>query len=116
MMAERVFQTARHLQPADGDPIRSVVTESPDAVVVAWFVKPGQTIAPHVHPHGQDTWTIVAGSGAYQTNAAGDTVAIHAGDIVVAPRMAVHGVHNAGAQPLIFVSVVCPGAAGYEPL
>ena len=75
---------------------------------------PGQVIAAHVHPHGQDTWTIVSGSGRYQVNAAGDSLVIGAGDIVVAPRAAVHGVHNSGTEPLVFVSVVCPAGAGYS--
>jgi quercetin dioxygenase-like cupin family protein len=116
MTLGRVFQTTLFLQPSEVEPIRSVVSESPQAVVVAWLVLPGQTIAPHTHPDGKDTWNIVSGSGKYQVNASGDTVSIKAGDNVVAPRSAVHGVHNAGHEPLIFVSVVCPGTTGYLPL
>ncbi len=114
MSTDRIFQIKSHLQPSDGEPIRSVVTESPDATVVVWIVQPGQRIAAHVHPHGQDTWTIVSGTGSYQLNAAGDLLAISASDIVVAPRAAVHGVHNHGTEPLVFVSVVCPADAGYS--
>ncbi len=55
MSTDRIFQIKSHLQPSDGEPIRSVVTESPDATVVVWIVQPGQRIAAHVHPHGQDT-------------------------------------------------------------
>jgi quercetin dioxygenase-like cupin family protein len=113
MSSDRIFPIASFLQPADGEPVRSVITESPDAVVVAWYVKPGQRIAPHVHPQGQDTWTIVSGGGNYQLNAAGDTTPVVRGDIVVAPRAAVHGVYNDGGEPLVFVSVVCPGDAGH---
>ncbi len=116
MEPERIFASAAHMQPSDGDPIRSVVTQTDDAVVVAWYVKPGQRIAAHVHPQGQDTWTILSGWGEYQCDAAGITRPIVAGDIVVAPRSAVHGVFNSGDEPLRFVSVVSPAEAGYRLL
>jgi quercetin dioxygenase-like cupin family protein len=113
MSHHRVFQVANHLQPSDGEPIRSVVHETDHAVVVAWTVKPGQRISAHVHPTGQDTWTVIAGEGQYQVDAAGSTVRIAAGDIAVAPAGAVHGVINTGSLPLILVAVVSP--AGRTP-
>ena len=116
MTTLRVFKVADHLQVTDGEPIRSVVHATDDAAVVAWTVKPGQRISPHVHPSGQDTWTILAGEGDYQIDAAGQTVRIAAGDVVVAPVGAVHGVLNTGAQALVFVSVVSPALSGFEPL
>lgn len=116
MTARRIFHSAEHFQPADGEPIRVVVTESPDAVVVAWHVRPGQTISAHVHPHGQDTWTILSGHGQYRTDVEGRTARIVAGDVVVAPLGEVHGVFNDGDEPLVFISVVCPAEAGYVPL
>ena len=59
---------------------------------------------------------MISGAGLYQVDADGHTVPIAAGDIVVAPMGAVHGVVNHGAQPLIFVSVVSPAEAGFQPL
>lgn len=102
------------MQPADGEPIRSVVTETVESVVVAWHVKPGQTIAPHVHPAGQDTWTILSGMGEYICSQHGARKPIKAGDIVIARTNDVHGVFNSGHEPLIFISVVAPASAGYE--
>ncbi len=52
MLPDRVFRIADHLQPNDGEPIRSVVHATQDAAIVAWTVKPGQRISPHVHPNG----------------------------------------------------------------
>jgi quercetin dioxygenase-like cupin family protein len=115
-MSQRVFQVAAHLQPNEGEPIRSVVHETVDAAIVAWTVKPGQRISPHVHPSGQDTWTVIAGLGEYQVDASGATVQIAAGDIAVAPASAVHGVLNTGSQDLVFVSVVSPAGSGFELL
>jgi quercetin dioxygenase-like cupin family protein len=113
MSNDRVFHSAEHLRPADGEPIRSVVVQTPDATVVAWTVKPGQRIAAHVHPHGQDTWTVLSGAGEYQVDVDGASRMLGPGDIAVAPVGAVHGVLATGGVPLVFVSVVCPGEAGY---
>lgn len=115
-MSQRVFRVTDHLQPSDAEPIRSVVHQTSDAVVVAWTVKPGQRIAPHVHPAGQDTWTVIAGVGEYQVDASGKTLTLSAGDIAIALTGAVHGLLNTGTQDFVFVSVVCPELAGYEEL
>lgn len=114
MVAQRIFPSAEHMHPSPGEPLRTVVVETPEAVVVAWHVDPGQAIPAHVHPQGQDTWTILSGSGDYQTELSGASRRVGAGDIVVAPVGAVHGVTNRGSEPLRFISVVCPASAGYE--
>jgi quercetin dioxygenase-like cupin family protein len=110
----RIFNSSSFFRPTTGEPIRSVVTESQDAVVVAWYINPGQEIPAHVHPDGQDTWTILAGKGLYFLDQAGTTKPIVAGDIVVAPPECVHGVFNNGDEPLVFISVVSPADAGYQ--
>ncbi len=110
----RIFTSELFMHAAEGEPIRSIVTESPDATVVAWHILPGQRIASHRHPEGQDTWTILSGKGAYQTTTVGESRTIVAGDVVVAHRGQVHGVHNHGPEPLRFISVVTPSTAGFE--
>ena len=105
---------ATHFTPTDKDPIRTVVTQSEDVVVVAWHIKPGQIIKPHRHPEGQDTWTILAGRGDYIVDEMGSTLPITTGDVVVAQRGQVHGVRNSSDRDLLFVSIVSPAAAGYE--
>ena len=112
--AQRIFISAEFFVPSSGDPLRTVVTQSTDAVVVAWHVAPGQTINPHVHPAGQDTWTILSGRGKYITSAGGESRDIGAGDVAVATTGQVHGVFNHGADALTFISVVSPVEAGYE--
>ena len=104
------------MQPNEGEPIRSVVTQSEQATIVAWHINPGQRIAAHVHPQGQDTWTILSGSGSYLLEANGTSRRITAGDVVIAHVGEVHGVLNDGSAPLVFVSVVTPLEAGFEPL
>lgn len=114
MIQRRIFPSKEFLRPSAGDPVRSVVTESADAVVVAWHVAPGQSIAPHVHPAGRDVWTILSGRGRYISTASGETHEVVAGDVAVANAGQVHGVINDGAEPLTFISVVAPIGAGYE--
>ncbi|MBD2105188.1 cupin domain-containing protein [Leptolyngbya sp. FACHB-261] len=114
MSTTRIFNSSAFLQPTDEEPIRSVVTESKDAVVVAWYIKPGQAISAHIHPSGQDTWTVLAGKGEYYLDQAGTTKPIIAGDVVVAPTGCVHGVFNNSNEPLVFISVVSPADAGYQ--
>ena len=117
MITDRLFHSQEFFQPTnDGEPVRSVVYESAEAVIVAWHINPGQRIAAHFHPHGQDTWTILSGRGCYQFNKSGDTIMINAGDVVVAQIGSVHGVVKNEMEPLRFISVVTPADAGYEPL
>ncbi len=115
MTQKRIFNSSEFFQPIDaGEPIRSIVTESVDAVIVAWDLQPGQKIAAHIHPHGQDTWTMLSGQGEYYLDAIGNKQAIVPGDVVIAPIGCVHGVFNHGSEPLRFISVVSPASAGYQ--
>lgn len=114
MQQRRIFAGAEFVVPAEIEPIRSVVSESADAVIVMWHVLPGQCIRPHVHPGGQDSWVVLAGAADYWLDASGKTRSVAAGDIVVAHAGQVHGAFNRGEQPFQFVSVVSPGDAGYE--
>ena len=98
MSTQRIFPRADFLQPADGEPVRSVVTQSEHSVVIAWTVKPGQRITPHLHPSGTDTWTIVAGQGDYIADLSGMPRPVKAGDVAVARAGEVHGVQTASAR------------------
>lgn len=116
MTTPRIFNSSAFFQPTDDEPIRSVISQSKDAVVVAWHVKQGQKISLHVHPQGQDTWTILAGMGNYYLDNKKTTRPIIAGDVVVAHTGEVHGVFNDKPEPLMFISVVSPADAGYQPI
>jgi quercetin dioxygenase-like cupin family protein len=113
---QRVFKSSNYMQVSYNEPIRSIVDESEHSVIVAWHVESGQTIAPHTHPNGQDTWTILSGEGQYQIGEAGNTVSVISGDVVVAKKGQIHGVLCTSKEPLRFISVVAPFEAGYLPL
>jgi quercetin dioxygenase-like cupin family protein len=114
MGTPRIFSSTDFFQPADGEPIRSIVTQSKEAVVVAWHIKQGQKIPLHIHPHGQDTWTLLSGKGLYYLDVNGTTRSIKAGDVVVAHTGEAHGVANDNPEPLVFISVVSPADAGHQ--
>lgn len=117
MTLKRIFEITDYVQlSSDEEPVRSVVSESSDAVVVMWHLLPGQRIRPHRHPAGQDTWTIVSGQGIYSLDAEAETRPIFSGQIVIAHTGQVHGVVNNGNEPLQIVSVVAPADAGYALL
>jgi len=116
MSQDRFLWFTEYLQPADAEPIRSFITESAEAAVVAWYAKPGQSISAHVQPDGQDTWTILSGCGEYRVNVNGESMAIAKGDVLVAHRGEVHGVLGTGQEPLVSISVVSPASSGFEPV
>jgi quercetin dioxygenase-like cupin family protein len=110
--ASRIFSVADFIRPSDGEPIRSVVLETRDSVIVVWHVAPGQEITAHIHPHGQDTWTVISGEAEYYKGS-GAVGHLRAGEIAVAKPGQVHGAKNFGPEPFVFVSVVASGNAGY---
>lgn len=110
--ASRIFSVAEYSRPSEGKPLRSVVLETEESAIVVWHVSPGQEIAAHIHPNGQDTWTVISGTAEYYLG--GDAVAhLKAGDIAVAKHGQVHGAMNSGPEPFVFVAVVAPGNAGF---
>jgi quercetin dioxygenase-like cupin family protein len=111
---DRLYKSADFFRPTEGAPTRLVIASSAEAAIVAWSVQPGQEIRAHVHPHGQDTWTVLSGQGDYYLDAAGAKARIVTGDVVVAQAGCLHGVFNNGDEPLHFISVVSPSEAGYE--
>jgi quercetin dioxygenase-like cupin family protein len=116
MTHERVYKIMDYMQVSDDSPIRSVITETEHSVIVAWQVQPGQVLAPHIHPHGQDTWTILSGEGQYQVDEHRTKVSVKTGDVVVARSGQVHGVMCTGSEPLRFISVVAPRECGFQPI
>lgn len=112
---QRIFNVADFIQPSPDLPIRSVLLETKDSVIVVWHAKPGQEIGAHVHPAGQDSWVVVSGQADYYQ---GDGVRrpLAKGQVAVARPGEVHGAFNTGDEDFVFVSVVSSNTAGYEPV
>lgn len=106
----RIFTITDFIRPSAGEPFRSVVFDTEYSSVVVWHVHPGQEIAAHIHPHGQDTWTVISGAAQYY-HGNGIITQISTGDIAIAHPGQVHGALNSGTDD--FVSVVASGNAGF---
>lgn len=109
----RIFTITEHTRPNPDQVERVVVAQSVQAALVVWHLLPGQEIAPHRHPQGQDTWVVIAGEADYLFGS-GEVRVIKAGDMAVAAPGQTHGARNGGAVPFVFASVVAPAEAGFE--
>lgn len=109
----RIFNAMECSRPNPAEVERTVVHQTPEAALVVWHLLPGQDIAPHRHPAGQDTWVVVAGEADYVLGD-GETRRIRAGDVAVAPVGQLHGARNHSDAPFVVASVVTPADAGYE--
>lgn len=109
----RIITIPEHARPNPDQVERVVVAQSEQAALVVWHLLPGQEIAPHHHPHGQDTWVVISGEADYLLGG-GESRTVKAGDMAIAAPGQTHGARNRGAIPFVFASVVTPADAGFE--
>jgi len=112
-MNERIFTAAEAVEFSDEHAEMMQISETSDSAVFVWGVKPGQEVAPHIHPDGQDTWVMIQGTLTYYLGD-GQTKQIDAGQVDVAPEEIVHGGANEGDDNVIFVSIHSSPDIGYE--
>jgi mannose-6-phosphate isomerase-like protein (cupin superfamily) len=70
-------------------------------------IEPGGISRRHQHPWEQVNW-VVSGRGLVETGA--ERITIQAGDCVMFPSEQDHQISNTGAEPLLLVAVLGPGA------
>lgn len=75
---------------------------------------PGEWIYPHTHPHSDDIWYIIQGTGEYYMSSK-ETKKIVQGDIAVATPGDVHGIFNSGSEDIMVYSVLSPLPIEIEP-
>lgn len=80
-----------------------------------WVIKPGQTLQKHCHNNSDDVWIILQGSGTFYPEPDRE-VPFSKGQVIVSPKGACHGAKNTGDEDIIFVSIVAPVPADYQPL
>ena len=80
-----------------------------------WCVKPGQEVACHTHNNSDDIWICIQGEGVFYPEL-GDEIPIKKGQVAVTPKGLCHGATNTGDEDFIFVSIVAPVPADYNPL
>ena len=80
--------------------------------VVVWNLEPGQANDVHTHPDSAHVQVVLEGTGEYLRDAA-DPVPISAGQCIVVPRGAVHGIRNTGRGNLSYLAVTTLREGGY---
>ena len=80
-----------------------------------WVIKPGQTLAKHTHNNSDDVWICLKGQGVFYPSPDVE-VPFGAGQVILSPKGACHGAKNTGSEDIIFVSIVGPVPADYNPL
>jgi len=71
-----------------------------------WVIKPGQILPKHYHHHSDDVF--------YPTP---DTeVTFTKGQVIVSKKGECHGAKNTGTEDVVFVSIVAPVPADYDPV
>lgn len=80
-----------------------------------WVIQPGQTLAKHTHNNADDIWIIIQGEGVFYPSVE-EEVPFHTGQVIVNKKGECHGAKNTGNEDVIFISVVGPVPADYNPL
>jgi mannose-6-phosphate isomerase-like protein (cupin superfamily) len=91
---------------------------APEAAVTITKVtmQPGSPEQRHSHPGAEQIWIVEEGT-AFLLLAGNRSRPIGAGDIVRTPPGAVHGIHNTGSVPFVYIAVTTPPvdfSAAYE--
>jgi quercetin dioxygenase-like cupin family protein len=79
---------------------------TPRALLDLYCVAPGQAQRPHVHDDQDKIYYVVSGAGRFSLGS--DSERLEAGEALVAPAGAEHGLVNDGAEPLLVLVVVTP--------
>ncbi|MDH4128991.1 MAG: cupin domain-containing protein [Spirochaetota bacterium] len=112
-ISSRVFKADEYIKSSNETPTKSVVLETSNTLIVIWTVLPGQEIAAHIHPTGQDSWIVLFGSAEYYISDSISTQ-LSKGQVAVAKPYEIHGAINSYDEPFIFISLLSPSNAGYQ--
>ncbi|MDU5559040.1 cupin domain-containing protein [Veillonella parvula] len=73
-----------------------------------WVIKPGQILPKHYHHHSDDICVF------YPTP--NTEVPFTKGQVIVSKKGECHGAKNTGTEDIVFVSIVAPVPADYDPV
>ena len=80
-----------------------------------WVIKPGQILQKHRHNNSDDIWIVLQGEGVFFPEP-GAEVPLKKGQVIVSKKGDCHGAKNTGHEDIIFVSIVAPVPADYDPI
>jgi len=82
-------------------------SESSRVTITRVTVEPGAVQPPHQHSTSEQIWLAVSGSGTLLLDQ-GKTQPIAAGEVVRFADGDIHGFHNSGGEPFVYISVTSP--------
>ena len=88
---------------------KSTIYQSANVLVGLNAFEPGQSHALHAHTGMDKVYLVLEGEGLFLL--ADRTIAMRAGDVLVAPDGAPHGVENNSQARLLVMAVLAPGPA-----
>lgn len=112
-MSERIFSAVKSA-PDKGETSLKVIFRSEIHEIHLWRIKPDDWIYPHIHPHNDDIWYILQGTGEYYLTAE-KTRTVKPGDIAAAAPGEVHGMYNSGSEEMLVYSVLSPLPVEIDP-
>jgi quercetin dioxygenase-like cupin family protein len=85
---------------------KSTIFESTRLLVGLNAFEPGQEHALHKHAGQDKVYQVIEGEGLFLLD--GRELAMHAGDLLIAPDGIAHGVRNTGTQRLLVLAILAP--------
>ena len=111
-MDERIFALQTYARFSNQRAKVTEVVATDNSSIAVWAVQPGQEVAAHLHPSGQDTWVMLKGTLTYYLGN-GQRQIISAGECAIADRDQIHGAMNDGIEDAVFVSIYSDTKIGY---
>ncbi len=102
-----IIHPAEHAQYSSDKMGKATIFESPRLLVGLNAFEPGQQHALHAHAGQDKVYYVLEGRGRFLLE--GRELEMKAGDLLVAPEGAPHGVHNTGPGRLLVLAVLAPG-------
>lgn len=114
-MEERIYTMSEVAEESMEEAVKTVFYSTDSTSGSIWVVKPGQTVACHTHNNSDDIWMCIQGKGIFYPEL-GEEVPIEKGQVIKTPKGVCHGMLNTGDEDFMFVSIVAPVPADYNPL
>ena len=111
-MDERIFALQTYARFSSQRAKVTEVVATDNSSIAVWAVQPGQEVAAHLHPSGQDTWVMLKGTLTYHLGN-GQRQTLSVGQCALADRSQIHGAVNEGTEDAVFVSIYSAPKIGY---
>ena len=77
------------------------------ATVTQVTIAPGGTQPRHSHPQAEQIWIVQRGRGELLLEGS-ESRPLRAGEVVRTPAGEIHGLHNTGAEPFVYLAITTP--------